>query len=196
MPRATLRQGRDAQEIGAAIVATWFKVLPTAVPIRNITFTQPLSVRTDWQAFKEGDEVWLTGLKGQSSLNEMKFKVGGAAPVQGEFLLLDLNDQEIDGSGETAGFTDAVLTSSVIRPLDDPAIMDELKYVLSRIIEEQPEVVVDDPSGTPVHIVVPRIPPDIRSRQDLIDYLRDYHQYAQGRHYHEELGVASVMGCR
>jgi hypothetical protein len=196
MPRAMIKEGHEAQEIGAAIAATWFKVLPTAVPIRNITFARPLSVGTEWPAFREGDQVWLTHLQGESILNEKEYLVGPPAAVTDEFILLDLDGVEIDGEGLDTGFRDAVLTSSVIGNLDEPAIRDELKYVLSLIIDAEPIIVVDEPSGEEVHVVVPRIPPGVRSRQDLIDYLRDYHQYAQGQHYHEELGVASLFGCR
>ena len=56
MPRANLKEGHEAQEIGAAIVAAWFKVLPTAVPIENITFAIPL-VRQDQVA---GISSWAT----------------------------------------------------------------------------------------------------------------------------------------
>jgi hypothetical protein len=198
MPRATIKAGREAQEIGAAIVATWFKVLPTAVPILNITFALPLSVRTAWPAFREDDRVWLSHLQGESTLNEKEYLVGPlVAPGADEFILKDPDSRvEIDGRGLDTEFRDAVLTSSVIGNLDDDAIKNELKYVLSLIIDAEPIIVVDEPTGREVHVVVPRIPPGVRSRQDLIDYLRDYHQYAQGEHYHEELGVASLFGCR
>jgi hypothetical protein len=198
MPRAMIREGREAQEIGAAIVATWFKVLPTAVPILNITFADPLSIRTAWPAFREDDRVWLSHLQGQSTLNEKEYLFGPPSEaVADEFTLRDPDSLvQINGRDRDTGFRDAVLTSSVIRSLDESAIKHELKYVLSLIIDAEPIIVVDEPTGKKVHVVVPRIPPGVRSRQDLIDYLRDYHQYAQGQHYHGELGVASLFGCR
>jgi hypothetical protein len=124
MARATLKQHREPADIGQAIIAAWFKVLPN--------------------------------------------------------------------SGTSGG----VLTD---------AIKDELATALREILATPFEIEIDPPAPTdasPLKIVVPQPPtsadpalPNVRNRQELINYLDQYHQYSQGRHYHEDLGIALVFGC-
>ena len=70
----------------------------------------------------------------------------------------------------------------------------DLQAVLQEIVEEQVNLIFDQPGE--INVVVPVLPNNVLTRGDLVDYLRDYHRYGQGRHYHDELGVAMLYGCR
>jgi hypothetical protein len=197
MPRAKIRPGREAQEVGAAILATWFKVLPTAVSIVHIGYQNPLTIQTRWKAFPQNERVFLSHLPGEPELNDHEFLVG---PYTGpsEFLLLNLNGTAINGADPKfmdSAPDDAVLTGP-IADLEAAPVREELEFVLGQILVTKAEVLVDPADGSKIYVVVPRIPPGVRSRQDLLDYLEEYHRYAQGEHYHEELGVASLFGCK
>ncbi|EHK53631.1 hypothetical protein MAXJ12_29360 [Mesorhizobium alhagi CCNWXJ12-2] len=71
---------------------------------------------------------------------------------------------------------------------------DDLTVVLQEVIKERVNLVFDQPGE--INIVVPTLPNDVLTRDDLIKYLRDYHRYGQGRHYHDELATAVLFGCR
>jgi hypothetical protein len=195
MPRSEIQPNRDAQEIGEAVIGIWFKALPTAVGVWGISNTNPVMIRPAWPAFLQGDEIWLSNIDGIPSLENVKFKVGPIDAGRGEFALHDVNDRPVNGTGlgRYAG-RNGLVTRDAVGNLED--FKQELEVVLSKILVARPMVVVDPADGQSIHVVLPRIPDGVRSRQDLIDYLARFHQYAQNQHYHEELGKVTLFGCR
>ena len=195
MPRSEIQSNRNEQEIGEAIIGIWFKALPTAVNVWSISNTNPVMIRPAWLAFLEGDEIWLSNLDGISSLENVKFKVGPIDAGRGEFALHNIDDSPVNGTGlgRYAGRNGLVMRDAIGNLAD---FKEELEVVLSKILVARPMVVVDPADGKSINVVLPRIPDGVRSRQDLIDYLARFRQYAQNQHYHEELGKVTLFGCR
>lgn len=194
MPRANLRKGRQAREIGAAIVETWLKLLPTPATILSVDSTvgNQLKITINRQIFTAaGQSINLRDSGGSTTTN---LKVGTPSAVADfkQQLLIFLADGATPFP--TAGdFTNGLAFSNVGSPSSH--LKAELTAVLNQIVDGvtvEPEF---DEAGK-IYVVVPQIPEDILIRADLLDYLEKYHRFGQGRHYHDELGAAVLFGCR
>jgi hypothetical protein len=183
MPRANLRPGRQAQEIGAMIVDSWFKRLPIPATISDPKRGPPFTLTIDRPFFQVNDNITIrkandtyTGLVVTDVQNYINLTIKRA----------DGNDFD-PGVDLTNGHAihDA-------KPVED--VKDELEFFLQQIVDVRVEAVFDEKHL--IHVAVPRIPDSVLTRGDLIDYLHNYHDYGQGRHYHDELGVAVLFGCR
>ena len=126
MPRAGLKNGREAQEVGAAIVASWFKVLPTAVPITQVlSTTSPFKIQVQWQAFTTGQDLIIHNAKGAIELQgpgTMPLKAGPVASVtvssggttqtQQTVEILDHAGNPVDAAGFATFLTDSVASGT------------------------------------------------------------------------------------
>jgi hypothetical protein len=188
VPRVNLKQDRQAQEIGAAIVGAWLKALPSthAAKVTGVDGLEPLRITVDnISAFAAGNAIALrinanTGIRGVT--------VGPITPGSQTFNVLDLNGNAVNYRGND------LLGASVSKVEDLNLFKNELEVVLGQIVEAEVEVVCDPP--TKLTVVVPSLPEGVITRQDLFDYLGKYHNNSQGRHYHDELASAVLFGCR
>ncbi|TPL07957.1 hypothetical protein FJ938_10210 [Mesorhizobium sp. B2-4-14] len=193
MPKVKLKQGRQAQEIGAALVGAWLKALPPAftATISAVGSTSPLSITVNVaNAFMLNEVIAL----------RTKDKTGGVRSVRvgpittgtsgKTFRIVDLDGVDINYEGKS--LVNGVV--SKVKDLNDATFRNELKIVLEQIVVAKVKVVCDAP--TELTVVLPALPEGVVTREDLIDYLGTYHNNAQGRHYHEELASAVLFGCR
>lgn len=192
MPKAELKPGRQAQEIGAAIVGAWLKLLPASSRILSMDSTNPLTITIDRQIFAVGDTIRLRPKAG-GAIGGMRVRTAaaGTALHSQTLTMEDLNGQPIN-------YGDAPLDGGDAIP-EAPAYADlksDLKIVLEDIVEAGLSVEVHVDEQSLINVVVPQLPNGVLTRNDLIEYLHDYHQYAQGRHYHDELATAMLFGCR
>ncbi|MER9890500.1 hypothetical protein NKJ40_00100 [Mesorhizobium sp. M0119] len=192
MPRAELKPGRQVQEIGAAIVGAWLKLLPASSRILSMDSTDPLTITIDRQIFAVGDTIRLRPEAGRAIGNiRIRTAAAGTAPHSQTLTIEDLNGQPIKYEDDPLDGGDAIPDAVAYADLKR-----DLKIVLEDIVETgvSVEVHVDEPNL--INVVVPQVPRGVLTRGDLIDYLHDYHKYAQGRHYHDELATAVLFGCR
>ncbi|MER9224768.1 hypothetical protein NKI39_03815 [Mesorhizobium sp. M0664] len=192
MPRAELKPGRQVQEIGAAIVGAWLKLLPASSRILSMDSTDPLTITIDRQIFAVGDTIRLRPEAGRAIGNiRVRTAAAGTAPHSQTLTIEDLNGQPIKYEDDPLDGGDAIPNAVAYADLKR-----DLKLVLEDIVETgvSVEVHVDEPNL--INVVVPQVPRGVLTRSDLIDYLHDYHKYAQGRHYHDELATAVLFGCR
>lgn len=192
MPRAELKPGRQVQEIGAAIVGAWLKLLPASSRILSMDSTDPLTITIDRQIFAVGDTIRLRPEAGRAIANiRVRTAAAGTAPHSQTLTIEDLNGQPIKYKDDPLDGGDAIPNAAAYADLKR-----DLKMVLEDIVETgvSVEVHVDEPNL--INVVVPQVPRGVLTRGDLIDYLHDYHKYAQGRHYHDELATAVLFGCR
>ncbi|MER8961848.1 hypothetical protein [Mesorhizobium sp. M0701] len=192
MPRAELKPGRQVQEIGAAIVGAWLKLLPASSRILSMDSTDPLTITIDRQIFAVGDTIRLRPEAGRAIGNiRVRTAAAGTAPHSQTLTIEDLNGQPIKYEDDPLDGGDAIPNAAAYADLKR-----DLKLVLEDIVETgvSVEVHVDEPNL--INVVVPQVPRGVLTRGDLIDYLHDYHKYAQGRHYHDELATAVLFGCR
>lgn len=192
MPRAELKPGRQVQEIGAAIVGAWLKLLPASSRILSMDSTNPLTITIDRQIFAVGDTIRLRPEAGRA-IGDIRVRTAaaGTAPHSQTLTIEDLNGQDIDYGDDPLDGGDAIPDAAAYADLKR-----DLKIVLEDIVEAgvSVEVHVDEPNL--INVVVPQVPMGVLTRGDLIDYLHDYHKYAQGQHYHDELATAVLFGCR
>lgn len=192
MPRAELKPGRQVQEIGAAIVGAWLKLLPASSRILSMDSTNPLTITIDRQIFTVGDTIRLRPEAGRA-IGDMRVRTAaaGTAPHSQTLTMEDLNGQPINYGDDPLDGGDAIPDAAAYADLKR-----DLRMVLEDIVEAgvSVEVHVDEPNL--INVVVPQVPMEVLTRGDLIDYLHDYHKYAQGRHYHDELATAVLFGCR
>jgi hypothetical protein len=194
MPRARLRKGRQPQEIGAAIVESWFKVLPTPASIRSANTTGPTLVITiNRKLFAANDRIALR--TDGNTLIEEELEVQSIASVPGFVYDQQLTIRKTDGSNYQ--YTGGNLAGGLAIPNapDQATLQSELEAVLEQIIDA-PNVQVVYDTDTEIKVAVPKIPDGVLTRGDLLTYLETYHDYGQGHHYHDELGVAVLFGCR
>ena len=191
MPRARLRAGRQAQEIGAAIVESWFKILPTPATIISVDSTAPLVITIDRRIFGPNIGIAIRP-PGPNGNTERNLKVGTASDVSPYSQKLTILQ-----AGTPYSYSgDSLVTGSAIPDTPDQAMLQsELETVLGQIIDATTVRAVYD-TETLVNIAIPKIPDKILTPGDLLKYLQGYHDYGQGRHYHDELGVAVLFGCR
>lgn len=192
MPKAKLKQGRQAQEIGAAIVGAWLKVLPHSITanITAMNARNPLRITVNKNVFASGD---LFALRRSDNVGLRSLRVGaitGSTSSSQTFRVLDFSGSAINYPAIAPTLQGGVV--SIIEDLE--GLHDDLKTVLEQIVEENVNVVFDDP--TEITVVIPTLPEAILTRGDLIEYLRLYHRHGQGRHYHDELASAVLFGCR
>lgn len=193
MPKVKLKQGRQAQEIGAALVGAWLKALPPAVTatVSSVGSTSPfLSITVDMpNAFMQNDVIALRTEDKKGGLRSVK--VGQVTGTTGKTLrIVDLADADIDYKGKD--LKNAVV--SKVKDLNNADFQKELTIVLEQIVDAKVKLVCDAP--TELTVVLPALPEGVVTREDLIDYLGTYHNNAQGRHYHDELASAVLFGCR
>ncbi|MER9235240.1 hypothetical protein NKI56_24655 [Mesorhizobium sp. M0622] len=192
MPRAELKPGRQVQEIGAAIVGAWLKLLPASSRILSMDSTNPLTITIDRQIFAVGDTIRLRPEAGRV-IGDIRVQAtaAGTAPHSQTLTIEDLNGQPIIYGDDPLDGGDAIPDAAAYADLKR-----DLKMVLEDIVEAgvSVEVHVDEPNL--INVVVPQVPRGVLTRGDLIDYLHNYHKYAQGRHYHDELATAVLFGCR
>lgn len=197
MPRAELKPDRQVQEIGAAIVGAWLKLLPASSRILSMDLTNPLTITIDRQIFAVGDTVRLRPEAGRAigdirvRTARVRTAAAGTAPHSQTLTIEDLNGQSIDYGDDPLDGGDAIPDAAAYADLKR-----DLKIALEDIVKAgvSVQVHVDEPNL--INVVVPQVPMGVLTRGDLIDYLHDYHKYAQGRHYHDELATAVLFGCR
>ncbi|TIU99126.1 MAG: hypothetical protein E5W09_09655 [Mesorhizobium sp.] len=196
MPKVKLKQGRQAQEIGASIVGAWLKALPPTftATISSMIERNPLTVTVTFSggnAFVVGDVIALrTRDKGDGISSVKVGQISVTTPTTQTFQVVDLKGNSIHYHGETLNRGAA----SKVKDLEE--LRTELEIVLKQIVEDQVNVIVTFDSSTQLTVVVPTLPAGVVTREDLIDYLSAYHKNAQGRHYHDELASAVLFGCR
>ena len=192
MPKVKLKQGRQAQEIGAALVGAWLKALPPAftATVSAVVSTNPLRITVDIpNAFTLNDVIALRTQDKNGGLRSVK--VGQITGTTGKTLrVVDLGGIDIDYKGKR--LLGGVV--SKVKDLNDATLLSELKIVLEQIVDAKVKLVCDAP--TELTVVLPALPEGVVTREDLIDYLGTYHNNAQGRHYHDELASAVLFGCR
>jgi hypothetical protein len=190
VPKAGLKPGHQAQEIGAAIVGAWLKVLPPmSANITSMIARNPLKIRVDTNAFATDDVVALRNIKGLVTRN---IKVGTVTDGTGNQVLdiVDLNDVPIIYPPNEATFQGGM--AAIVGDLLDQAV--DLSKIFGTIVDVKVNVIFDQPGE--INVVIPTLPEGVLTRADLLEYLRDYHTYGQGRHYHDELATAVLFGCR
>ncbi|QND55744.1 hypothetical protein [Mesorhizobium huakuii] len=192
MPKVKLKQGRQAQEIGAALVGAWLKALPPAftATISAVVSTTNLRITVDIpNAFAFNDVIALRTNDKTDGLRSVK--VGQIIDTAGKiFDVVDLSGANINYKGKD--LKNGVV--SKVKDLNDATLRNELTIVLEQIVDAKVKVVCDAP--TELTVVLPALPEGVVTREDLLDYLGAYHKNAQGRHYHEELASAVLFGCR
>jgi hypothetical protein len=194
MPRSGVKQGREAQEIGAAIVAAWYKVLPTAIGVTSVTNAKPAKVTTERAQVQTNDRVAFSEMRGIEELNKGVFV---AKNVMGSSF--DLWQETSPGTFDqvdTTTFGQFQSGLAAVTVDTHPRLVNlkpELEFVIGKIASKTPNIIYDDPNT--VNIVVPDVPDGVYSRQELLQYLDQYHRFGQGHNYHEELGVALLFGC-
>ncbi|TKC01636.1 MAG: hypothetical protein E5W81_01125 [Mesorhizobium sp.] len=154
--------------------------------------TDPLTITIDRQIFAVGDTIRLRPEAGRAIANiRVRTAAAGTAPHSQTLTIEDLNGQPIKYKDDPLDGGDAIPNAAAYADLKR-----DLKMVLEDIVETgvSVEVHVDEPNL--INVVVPQVPRGVLTRGDLIDYLHDYHKYAQGRHYHDELATAVLFGCR
>lgn len=192
MPKVKLKQGRQPQEIGAALVGAWLKALPPAftATISAVVSTTNLRITVDIpNAFALNDVIALRTKDKTGGLRSVK--VGQIIDTSGKtFDIVDLAGGNIEYRGKE-------LKSGVVskvKDLNDATLRNELTIVLEQVVDAKVKVVCDAP--TELTVVLPALPEGVVTREDLLDYLGAYHKNAQGRHYHDELASAVLFGCR
>jgi len=191
MSRSDVKEGHEPNEIGAALIAAWYKVLPSAVKVTSITRANPAIVTVEFAVVSENDVVGLFDIKGMDQLSEAEYR---AKSVSGKtFRLYNLDGTSVDSSSFDR-LTSAMLYVSVDTQPRLAAMENELRYVLSQIVEKPNIQIYFDKSDT-INIAVPEVPSGVGCRQQLLKYLQNYHLFGQGRHYDEELGTAILFGC-
>ncbi|MBM2710491.1 hypothetical protein JQK88_04420 [Mesorhizobium caraganae] len=192
MPKVKLKQGRQAQEIGAALVGAWLKALPPAftATVSAVVSTSPLRITVDIpNAFTVNDVIALR--TGDKNGGLRSVRVGQITGTTGKTLrVVDLGGVDIDYKGKS--LLNGVV--SKVKDLNDATLLSELKIVLEQIVDAKVKLVCDAP--TELTVVLPALPEGVVTREDLIGYLGTYHNNAQGRHYHDELASAVLFGCR
>lgn len=192
MPKVKLKQGRQAQEIGASLVGAWLKALPPAftATVSVVDSTNPLRITVDIpNAFTVNDVIALR--TGDKNGGLRSVRVGQITGTTGKTLrVVDLGGLDIDYKGKS--LLGGVV--SKVKDLNDATLLSELKIVLEQIVDAKVKLVCDAP--TELTVVLPALPEGVVTREDLIDYLGTYHNNAQGRHYHDELASAVLFGCR
>jgi len=190
MARARPRQGRQAREIGAAIIGAWFKVLPEhAVAIQSIS--RPgggvTTIAIPNHGFAQDDLISFTGIQANvgssTGLNGPTYKV--KTPSTNSFNIVKQDNSNILNPeyGTPVSGTGYVYKSR-------ETVKDELEQVIETIIDGDCTVVIDN--GT---IYVPLAEPPAPDRSGLATYLQNYHNATSGRQYHEDLGTAILFGC-
>src|SRR5262245_38679456 len=83
MAKAPIAERRDPEDIGAAIISAWFKVLPDAeIATTRIEGPSPLRVTTDIpHHFRVGDVVYFYGVDGLYGVNGPTFTVQSVEPT-------------------------------------------------------------------------------------------------------------------
>lgn len=192
MPKVKLKQGRQAQEIGAALVGAWLKALPPAftATVSAVVSTSPLRITVDIpNAFTVNDVIALR--TGDKNDGLRSVRVGQITGTTGNTLrVVDLGGLDIDYKGKS--LLGGVV--SKVKDLNDVTFRNELTIVLEQIVDAKVKLACDAP--TELTVVLPALPEGVVTREDLIDYLGTYHNNAQGRHYHDELASAVLFGCR
>ncbi|WP_192255319.1 hypothetical protein [Mesorhizobium caraganae] len=192
MPKVKLKQGRQAQEIGAALVGAWLKALPPAftATVSAVVSTSPLRITVDIpNAFTVNDVIALR--TGDKNGGLRSVRVGQITGTTGKTLrVVDLGGVDIDYKGKS--LLNGVV--SKVKDLNDATLLSELKIVLEQIVDAKVKLVCDAP--TELTVVLPALPEGVVTREDLIGYLGTYHNNAQGRHYHDEFASAVLFGCR
>ncbi|MGX9575529.1 hypothetical protein [Mesorhizobium sp. f-mel] len=192
MPKAKLKPGRQAQEIGASIVGTWLKALPHVITanITTMNARNPLRITVDRNVFASGNTIALRSV-GKAGLRSVKVgMITGSTPSSQTFRIVDLSGGGIDYPADQPTLQGGAV--AIVKDIEE--LHDDLKAVLEQIVEENVNVVFDAPGE--ITVVVPALPEAVLTRGDLIEYLREYHKHAQGRHYHDELATAVLFGCR
>lgn len=71
----------------------------------------------------------------------------------------------------------------------------ELKRVLEEIFKTKINDVIADPPNESdgIKILVPQPPKS--TTQELLEYLKDFHDQSSSTHFHEELGKVVMFGC-
>lgn len=193
MPKVKLKQGRQAQEIGAALVGAWLKALPPAftATISAVNSTTNLRITVDVpNAFTVNDVIALRTQDKNGGLRSVKVGQITTGTSGKTFRVVDLAGASIDYKGKD--LTNGVV--SKVKDLNDVTFRNELTIVLEQIVDAKVKLACDAP--TELTVVLPALPEGVVTREDLIDYLGTYHKNAQGRHYHEELASAVLFGCR
>jgi len=192
VPKVKLKQGRQAQEIGAALVGAWLKALPPAftATVSAVVSTSPLRITVDIpNAFTVNDVIALR--TGDKNDGLRSVRVGQITGTTGNTLrVVDLGGLDIDYKGKS--LLGGVV--SKVKDLNDVTFRNELTIVLEQIVDAKVKLACDAP--TELTVVLPALPEGVVTREDLIDYLGTYHNNAQGRHYHDELASAVLFGCR
>jgi hypothetical protein len=199
MSRARLRQGRQASEIGAAIVEAWLRLLPTPAIIKVESVANgTLQLEVGRAIFiagqfinlrREGSKSTVTGLKVGPTVTSVT--TPGPRYGRQQFTVFNSNDSVYVNTGGT-------FVNGLVIPQAKPVttdLEDELGAAISQVIEGGVTAVAKFDTSTTINVGVPMLPRDIYSKEDLLDYLRSYHQ-GESRHYHDELGVAVLFGCR
>ncbi|RWC48645.1 MAG: hypothetical protein EOS55_10015 [Mesorhizobium sp.] len=193
MPKVKLKQGRQAQEIGATLVGAWLKALPPAftATISAVGSTGPLSITVNVpNAFMLNDVIALRTKDKTGGVRSVMVGPITAGTSGRTFRVVDLAGVDIDYKGKS--LVNGV--ASKVKDLNDATLRSEVTIVLEQIVDAKVKLVCDAP--TELTVVLPALPEGIVTREDLLDYLGTYHNNAQGRHYHEELASAVLFGCR
>ena len=192
MPKAELKAGRQIQEIGAVIVGAWLKVLPVeALTIVGQIDDNPLTIEVNQGTFSAGQLIRIKPASGDVEDNVKWTRVGTASNTINNSQILVITDL----NGQIVNYTGTSFINGTAIPFPNlVGIRPQLQTIFDEIVDTTVNIVIDEPGET--NIVVPMVPDGVLTRQDLFEYLRDYHRHSQGRHYHDELGGAVLFGCR
>jgi len=193
VPKVKLKQGRQAQEIGASLVGAWLKALPPAftATISTVNSTTNLRITVDVpNAFMLDDVIALRTEDKKGGLRSVKVGPITMGTSGKTFRVVDLAGSSINYKGKS--LLNGVI--SKVKDLNDATLRSELTIVLEQIVDAKVKLMCDAP--TELTVVLPALPEGVVTREDLLDYLGTYHNNAQGRHYHEELASAVLFGCR
>jgi|SRR4051794_30056093 hypothetical protein len=190
MSKARIAADQDPETLGSAIVSAWFKVLPDSqIAVQTITAGPTTSVTTKPDhRFRDGDLVYFYGIKGMTELNGPTYRVSQAAT--------DSFTIEAEGGGPVDSSSFGVYATGTGHVgLSLRGTENELRTVLDGLLDPaiRYNLIFDPQVENEITIVIPQ-PPKL-TRQDLIDYLMEFHRTAQGQHYHEDLGTAVLFGC-
>jgi hypothetical protein len=194
MPKVGLKQGRQAQEIGAAIIGAWLRMLPESATILSMDARNPLTITIDRAAFATGGKIRIRHKSGSPVIDDITVRSATAGAQNSQKLIIE------DSTGQDVNYTGGDLKDGEAIPeaptYPDADLKRDLKIILQDIVQAGVSVEVHLDGPNLINVAVPRLPDGVLSRSDLIEYLRDYHQYGQGRHYHDELATAVLFGCR
>ena len=160
MPKVALKDGRQAQEIGAAIIGAWLKLLPASATILTMDLRNPLTVTIDRAAFANGNNVRLRHKSG-AIIDGIRVRSATAGAVQNSQKLIveDQGGNSLNYMGNSLAEGEAIPDAATYTTLKR-----DLKIVLEDIVEAGVSVEVHLDTASLVNVAVPRLPDGVLSR--------------------------------